>query len=517
MRPRLVPVIEIAISFAAAALVAWTSTFIKVNPLDRVGQVSGLAAIQIRYLACAVPILIAVAVSIRYRGGRWFPVASRLGCAALAGLASGFVAGGVIVALRGTPFALNAGAGDTDILVMWANALHRGGPPAELPPAFYPPLFPQLLRVYMVATDQPAVYALKDLQIFFTLIAGPTAYLAWRLLLRPGWALGIGVLAALVIIDPYKPYGNFVLVVFVPIVIRYFARLRESADKHPYELIRTAVIYGVVLGVLNLLYAGWFKWFAPGVAIAALVLFPWRQWKRGGLLVGATLLVIVIVNFSYIKGILELSSALSDAEAASGISHPILPDEYIYFDAATDPAFFTLWKGDLPGTTDPADWPPLGEIGGLGLVTIALFAGAGTALALGRKRTDVITLGTLLGTTWIWRMWTARMMFRTKLVQLWPRTTLAIIYLFLILTGLAVYLIYERRRLRADDASPLRAPSSFVGALVTLTLIFGSMGSSISNRYMPYNSLPRTTGWLAYLAHDAWQKVKAAPETAPKL
>ncbi|HUS30305.1 MAG TPA: hypothetical protein VMZ53_17475 [Kofleriaceae bacterium] len=516
MRPRLVPVIEIAVSFAAAALVAWLSTFIKVNPLDRVGQVSGLAAIQIRYLACAIPVLVAVAVSTRYRDGRWFPITSRMACAALAGLASGFVAGGILVALRGTPFCLNAGAGDSDILVMWANAYHRGDA-TQYPPAFYPPLFPQLLRYYAEATDQPAVYALKDLQILFTATAGPVAYCAWRLILRPGWALGVGVVAAMVIIDPYKPYGAFVLVVFVPIVIRYFARLREAGAKHPYELVRTGVIYGLVLGVLCLMYSGWFRWAGAGLVIAGCVVFPWRRWKHGAVLVAVTLVVILIVDWSYITGLLGFAQKLQQAEQASGIPHPLIADEYIYFDSVAEPTFFTLWKGDLPGTTVEADWPPLGELGGLGLFTIALFAGTGTALALGRRRTDIITMVSVLGAIWVQRFWTARAMFKTKLVQLWPRTTLALIYLFVLLTGFAAYFIYERKLARAGEDSPLRAPSSVAGALVALTLLFGSMGSSISNRYMPYSSLPRTTGWLAFLAHDAWQKVKAAPETAPKL
>ncbi|HSD88438.1 MAG TPA: hypothetical protein VLB44_13015, partial [Kofleriaceae bacterium] len=87
---------------------------------------------------------------------------------------------------------------------------------------------------------------------------------------------------------------------------------------------------------------------------------------------------------------------------------------------------------------------------------------------------------------------------------------------FVLFVGHAIYLVYRRIDDRVESASPLRAPNAVIGALVALTFVFGSMGSSIADRYMPYNSLPRTTGWLAYLAHDAWHKVKAAPETAPK-
>src|SRR6188768_3485405 len=98
------PVIEIAVSFAAAALMAFVCTTVKVNPLDRTGQVSGLASIQIRFLFLAVPLLVALFVATRKDGGRHVELVGRIVCAGLAGLASGFVAGGVIFALRGTPF-----------------------------------------------------------------------------------------------------------------------------------------------------------------------------------------------------------------------------------------------------------------------------------------------------------------------------------------------------------------------------------------------------------------------------
>ena len=186
MRRRWVgPVIEIVISFTAAMLLAWTCTNIKVDPLQRIGQISGLASIQIRFMFCAAPLLVLLAAAARYRGGAHFALASRIACAALAGLASGFVAGGIIVALRGTPFCLNAGAGDSEIMVMWANAISRGYA-GESPPPFYPPLFPHLLAYYKDAFDLPAAHALKDLQIVSTLVTGPLAYLAWRLVLRPG-------------------------------------------------------------------------------------------------------------------------------------------------------------------------------------------------------------------------------------------------------------------------------------------------------------------------------------------
>ena len=509
--------IEIVVSFAAAALMALACTNIKINPLDRTGQVSGLAAIQIRFFVFAVLLFAGLLVAMRVRAGRHAELVGRITCAGLAGLASGFVAGGVIVALRGTPFALNPGAGDTDILVMWAKAMAKGGPPDELPPAFYPPLFPRVLYWYTSVTGQPAVYALKDLQIAFTAMAGPCAYLAWRLVLRPGWALAVGVVAALVVIDPYKPYGDLVLTIFVPILIRYFARLRESGDKHPYELVKTGVIYGVTLGILCLLYSGWFKWSIPAALILGVVWFPWRAYKRGATLVGATLLVFLLVNATYIAGMVRLQKNIAAAPAPTDGREPhMIYDDYIYFDTQVDPTYVAMWKGDLPGSTTEESWPPPGELGGIGLFTIICFAGTGVAVALGRRRTDVTVMLALLATIWFWRFWTAHYMYQTKLVQLWPRTTLGIIYLLVLFAGYGIHLVAERFRERSEETSPLRSPNALVGAVVALTFLFGSMGSSISDRYMPYNSLPRTTGWLSFLAHDAWKRVKTGVDPAPQ-
>ncbi len=502
------PVIEIVVSFAAAGLLAYACTSIRINPLLRVGQVSGLATIQIRFLLFAVPLLLGLVVAARVHGGTWFPMATRVVCAALAGLASGFVAGGIIVALRGTPFCLNAGAGDSDIIVMWANAI-KDGTKGLYPPPFYPPLFPHLLSHYMQIVGLPADYALKDLQILGTLVAGPLAYLSWRLVLRPGWALAVGVIAAMIVIDPYKPYGCLVLVTFVPIVIRYLAHLRESADRHPFEVVRVGVIYGLAFGVLCLLYSGWFRWAAPGLVVAALVVFPWRRgWKHGVLLAGITLLAMVIVDWNYVTGVYHHSEAV--AKATGGTS-PMIVDDYFYFDTEVDPTYFAMWKGDMPGSTSPSDWPLPGELGGVGMFSVLLFAGLGIAIALGRHRTAIITIVSALAATWFQRFWVAHSMYNTKLVQLWPRTTLLLVYLFVVTAGLAALYVYERAAKRAAADSPLRGSGAPIGALVALTLLFGSMGSAISDRYMPHNSLPRTPGILSFMAHDAYKKLKAKP------
>lgn len=509
------PVIEIVVSFAAAALLAWSCTSIKVYPLARIGQVSGLASIQIRFLMIAVPLLLAVGVAMRMREGKWLPLVTRIACAGLAGLASGYVAGGIIVALRGTPYCLNANGGDADIIVMWANAL-KTGDTGLYPPAFYPPLFPHAVRYYMELTDQPAVFALKDLQIVTTLIAGPLAYLSWRLVLRPGWALAIGVVAALVVIDPYKPYGALVLVMFMPIAIRYLAELRGAGERSPYELVRIGVIYGIGFGVLCLFYSGWFRWAVPGLVLAALLVFPWKCWKRGLLLGGVTLVLFLAVDWKYLTATYDYAAHVSKT---SGGEAPVIKDDYFFFDTEVDPTYFAMWKGDLPGTTQLKEWPPPGELAGIGVYTLLLCAALGIAVALGRRRTELIALVSVLGLVWFQRFWQAHLMFKTQLVQLWPRTTLLLAYLFVVIAGIAIYYLVEHAQKRAAADSPLRSAYAQLGALVGLTMLIGSMSSSIADRYMPHDSLPRTSGWHAYAAHlaawDALKKTKPPPAQPP--
>jgi galactan 5-O-arabinofuranosyltransferase len=223
---------------------------IRINPMVRVGQISGLASLQLRFLAIAIPLLVIVMLCARLRGGRHFQLAVRIACAALAGLASAFVAGGVIVALRHTPYCLNAHNRDSGLLAAWANAFSTHDP-GGYPPPFYPPAFPHLLAWYKDLTGQPALYALKDLQIAITALVGPAAYICWRRLLPPMWALAIGGLSILVLVEPYKPYEGLVLVMLVPVLIQLAQALRTAEDRTIQDLAKGGVGYGVVPSVLG--------------------------------------------------------------------------------------------------------------------------------------------------------------------------------------------------------------------------------------------------------------------------
>ncbi|NVB77394.1 MAG: hypothetical protein HOV81_03285 [Kofleriaceae bacterium] len=498
------PSLEVVVAFLAAGLLTFSCTNIKVDPLVRIGQVSGLASIQLRFILFVLPLLAALLVAAKLRGGIYFARTSRLVCAALAGLASGFLAGGLIVALRGTPFCLNATGGDAGVLVSWANAIKAGVGDQYVPP-LYPPAFPHALRWYMDIVDLPAVYALKHLQILGALVAGPAGYLAWRLVLRPSWALVIGVVPAMVIVEPYKPYTNVVLIVLVPVLIRFFNTLRTADRRSVHQLLKAGVVFGLVLGAMCLTYSGWFRWSAPGLVVAGLIVFPWRRAPRRGIAFGvAAMLALGAVTFNYVTGVRSYAQ-----QRAAADSKPLVLDDYIYFDVLTEPAYIAMWKVDLPGKT--TEWPPDGELGGVGLYSVLLCAGLGIAIMLGHRRTPVITVACLFAGAWLMRFWYAHLLFKTKLVQLYPRTTIELVYCLLVLLGFAAYYLIERIASRADEKHPVRQRSALIGAWCALAFLFGQMGSSISERYMPEDGFPFSTGYLAWQAHQALKAPAPSP------
>jgi len=474
------PALEMLVAIGTATLFLVTCLFIRVNPLDRLGQVSGLAALELRFFLFGISLIVALVVANRAREGRHFAMTSRLVCAAIAGLATGLIAGGIMVALRGTPWGLNGKGGDAGALAGWAAAILRG---EDLPPT-YPPLALHVLARYSDLLGLAPEHALKHLQMFGTAAFGPIAYLSWRLLLRPAWALAIGVIAMLPLIEPYKPFPNLVLVVFVPLAVLYLKTLREVPARHRFEVVRAAVAFGAAFGILCLTYSGWFQWAAPGLLVATLIVFPWRTaWRKGLLLLVVTGVVFLLFTGQYLAGLL--------LDPAGKIA-----DTYVYFDVRVEPMYIAMFRNDTPGPVGV--WPPIGELGGVGLFTLVLLAGFGLAVALGRKTIIVITLASIMVGAWLLRFFYARSMWETKLVQLYPRTTPLILYCLLLLTGFAVYWLVKRSS--ADH--PARGPAGLVGAACALLLLFGSTGSAISDRYMPVNTTPPGAGWLTWNAHQ---------------
>ncbi len=457
---------------------------ISVDPLDRWGQISGISALAFRYTIVAALLIGSLVIAARVRAGTTFDLTSRLACAAVAGLVSGMVAGGLVIALRGTPWGLNGNEGDAGDLIRWALDVRAG----KEPPYAYPPLGLHLLDHYARVRDMEVAFALKHLQILGTAALGPAAYLSWRLVLRPGWALGVGLIAALPLIDvaPYKPYTSLVLIVFVPMAVRLLEMLRHAEEVSITRNVQRGAVIGGGFGVLCLLYSGWFKWSAPGVLFAALVVFPWRS--PAGRTKAIAFSAVAFTMFALLAG-RHVLAALAEN----------FSDNYKYFDVGVEPAYIAMYRNDLPGIL--FSWPPLGELAGVGLFSVILCAGLGAAVVLDRSRTLVIGVGAMMAGCWLLRFYYAQAMYETGLVQLYPRTTAEILYCLLILCGYAVYLALDRSSRQGASSNLIHSPAGLIGSVCGLLLLLGSAASSISDHYMPTKTHPIGTGWLSWTAH----------------
>ncbi|MFK3982136.1 hypothetical protein ACI2K4_17380 [Micromonospora sp. NPDC050397] len=476
----------------AVAFLAWSRN-IDVDPLDRKGQVSGLAALQFRFAVVAIVLVAALVVAHRLLDDTRRKRAVTVGCAVIAGLTTGLVAGGIDVALRGTQWGLWAGGGDYGWILDWISRMGRG----ESVPNHYPPVIFWLIGGWAKLSDQPAAFAIKEIQLVGTALFGPAAYLAWRLVLRPVWALGIGVVAMLPFIEPVKPYPQITLVMLMPVLVSFLQLVRRSAALTTVRAIGYGVAFGTGLGLLFLLYSGWFVWCAPGAAAAFLLLAPWRRGWARVLTVGASALVsMLLVSWVHLRGLLADTGGTSD--------------NYFYFDTDTEPTYFAMWRNDRPADVGPV-WPPLGELGGVGLFTILLAIGLGLALWFGWRRTVVATIGLSAVSSWLLRMWLASEQWETQTVRLYPRTTMILFYCMLILAGFGLMFAFSalRERLRHSSyANPLAG--SRVGATVPVGLMFiplllvlASAGSATANHYMP-DSRRNSTGYFAWIAQTRW-------------
>lgn len=501
---------EVLVAISAALVSVQLGRAIDVNPLDRLGQVSGLAALELRFMALGLLVLVTAIVAVRASRPWAFPLVSRLACAAVAGLSTGLIAGCLVVALRGSDWPLYADWGDAGQLTEWANTVMTGGSM----PAEYPPLAVHLMAWWAEFTNGSASGALQLLQVVGTALFGPAAYLSWRLLLQPAWALGIGFVAALPLIDPYKPYTNVVLIVLLPTVIKFLQLLRRSGTVSWRRITFYGAVGGAATGILFLTYSGWFVWSALGVFVAVIVVFPWRTgFLHGLVLLGAASAAFIGVAFPHLLGILRAAGATRDT--------------YFYFDTYVEPAYIAMWRGDLPGNSGP--WPPAGELGGVGLFTVLLVVGLGVAIALGGRRTIVLVPVCCMTSAWLMRFQFASQMYATQSVQLYTRTTPEILYCLLLLFGFAVYFASQRLGLllstvRVDDrigelaqnqvtssSRLFRVPkgSSTIGALCAVLLFSLFAGSAIADRYMPRGE--NSLALLAYLSQMVEQKDGTCP------
>ncbi|WP_329495548.1 hypothetical protein [Kitasatospora herbaricolor] len=499
---------EAGVAFAAALVLPYLARSFKLDPLNRLAQVSGLAAIQLRFAVIGLVLVAAAVVAMRLRGGRHFGLVTRFASAAIAGLASGFVAAGAVVALLGTPWPMFGLNGDSGRIVEWSQAVAHGLPS---PSPVYPPAPLYTLGYYAQwFHDGNTAYAFKDLQILGAAAFGPLVYLAWRMLLSPIRALAFGVLPAFALIDAYKPYSQTVLVLLVPVLVAMVIQLRRSGTDGWRLLLLKGAGFGALLGLLFLTYSGWFLWSAAGVLVAALVYFPWRADRLRGLaFVAVTAGVFAAVAGRY------LVTLLTEGQTTKDVS--------FRFDNFTDPAYFLMWRTDMPGKV--TEWPLPGEFGGMGLFAVVMFVCLGVALWLGLRKPMVVTIICMFASAWVMRMYIASHMYETQTVQLYTRTNNQLLYCGLILCALVAHLLSlrlaERRGGAADGTDGTKTlgggfpnpQGAVVGALFALLFLFGTVSSSMADRYMPAKE--NTYRILPWVSHTVQKLDGKCPKFAP--
>ncbi|MEV4556577.1 hypothetical protein AB0K51_06215 [Kitasatospora sp. NPDC049285] len=496
---------EAAVAFLAALILPFMARSFQLDPLDRIAQVSGLAAIQLRFALLGLVCLAAVVIAMRLRRGRHFDLVVRFASAAIAGLASGFVAAGAVMALLGTPWPMFGLNGDSGRIVEWAQAVAHGQPSGS---AVYPPGPLYTLGYYAQwFHDGNTAYAFKDLQILGAAAFGPLTYLAWRMLLSPLRALAFGVAPAFTLIDAYKPYSQTVLAVLIPTLIALVVALRRSGNQRWPKLLAIGAGFGVLLALLFLTYSGWFLWSAAGVLVAALLYFPWRTAPgKGAAFLGSTVLAFLLLAGSY------LSVMLTEGQSTK--------DSNFRFDNFTDPAYYLMWRTDMPGKV--TDWPPPGEYGGLGLFAVVTFVCLGVALWLGIRRPLVVTVVAMFVSAWLMRMYIASHMYETHTVQLYTRTDNQLLYCGMILCALVAHVVTlrlaERQRATGDNGpaallGTIGRPAAVIGALCGLLLLLGTVSSSMSDRYLPAND--GTYRVLPWVSHTVRKLDGTCPKFAP--
>ena len=513
---------EWAAGLVPALLFTYWARSIHDNPIARSGQISGLADLQFRLTLLGLPVLVLAGWAAVRGSARTRELAVRLASPAVAGLVSGFLAGGQVFMLRGTPYPINGISGDTGNLVYWSNQVIHTGTFDNI----YPPGIPHIAAwlaeaFYNNQTD----LVFKPMLIVLTALSCPLVYLAWRMVLRPLPALGIAVLCGVALYLPYKQYSPLILLLLVPVIAKLAQWLRGS----PAFSVRGAVLrglwLGVMLSVLFLLYSGWHVWTFPGVVALVLCFFPWRRAGGAGRLRGLLLLVGTSVSFLAISGgyTLKMLSATSTKDLwCSQIT-------------LTQPAYI----GELPFNGIQWNQPGLfpnfaGTFTGLDFYTVAMIAGLGLAVALGLRRPAVAGLVACFGGSWLLRFYFAERMVRDQNVRLFPHTTFVIQYTLTALAIIACVLVAERlgaltraiSLLSQDRAA--RVPGlpalprldavrfASVGAMAALLLAGGLAGSALTDQYLPTPPSEHTAGSLAWSAHQLRKPDGQCPEFANK-
>lgn len=475
--------------FGVASLVALfltrTSRAINVDPLVRVGQVSGLAQIQLRFALLALVILLLLWLAHRSMDGDLRDSVVRLVAAGSAGLVTGVIGSGLAVALRGTHFALFHDLGDTARIVTWVNEVSAG----ERMSNAYPPLSIYLTSLYGKLTGLNASYAYHDMQVYGAALFGPVAYMSWRLLFPPLWALPMALIPALPIIDPYKPYSPITLAVLMPVLGWFFVRLHRCAERSGSARAWQGALTGGLFGLLCLTYSGWFWWSAGGALVMVPIALPRRKLREAAEFLFCTGAGFLLVAGTSIRRMLQ-EGMLRDV------------DKCFYFDTSVRPSYFEMWRTGLSG--NPGEWPPPAELGGTSVFLVLLATGlaAGIALSFCDSRLGLAAKSVVacLVSASLMRFKVAGAMFATQTVQLYPRTSTQILYCMLVMSVFAAFMIAQRLSARFPLAAR-ELGMARVGALAGVLLVCASSADAIADKYMPSAASMNAPGILAWRAH----------------
>ncbi|MER7517912.1 hypothetical protein [Streptomyces sp. NPDC126499] len=480
---------EIIVAVAAALGFTVWGLSVGNSPITRVGQVSGLSNLQLRFAVLTLVVLAVVGWATVRATPRVRRLTTRLAAAAIAGLSTGFLGAGQVFALRGTPWPLNGPFGDNNRILGWAEeVLHTGAMDG-----FYPPAVPYVIGYVAkvgLFDGEPAL-AFKWVFIAFVALTGPAAYLLWRMCLKPLPALAVGLLPALQQTLPHKPYSPLVLVLLLPLIAKLLMWLRASPRFSTRGTALRGGFLGLLFGLLFLIYSGWHLWSLPGVLVAVLFFYPWHTGRlRGLLFLGSSLLGFLLVAGVYLRVLLGATSTRDQWCSGYTLTEPA----YI----GTTPLSGLAWD-------EPGEYPGFGEFSGLHMYAVIVLIGLGFAVALGLRKAVVVAPLACFGSAWLIRFFLAGRMEADQQVQLFPRTILQIQVTLTALTVLACVLAAGRlvpllRRLRAGDTGERRFTA--VGVLLAMALAGGMIGSFFSNQYLPTHPDEKLAGTLAWRAHQ---------------
>lgn len=482
---------EVAACLLTAILFTAAAAMIEVNPTVRSGQISGLSQLQLHLVPVAVLIF-----ALRTWGGRFPQASNRLMFAIIAGISSSIVAGGVVVALHGTRWGLLADRGDSGALARFARSIMAG----EQAHDFYPPGYPHLLAWWAELFGQDPSYGLKAFQVGLTALCGPLCYLTWRLTASPAWALALGPLTMLPVLDPYKAYESVALTVFIPAMVFLVSMVRRGGSS--FRAYISVAMVSVMLAGTFLTFSGWMLWSGPGLV----VLMLWIGFREPGRLARLRLLAVAAVVFGLLTGSYLLDLIKSRDE---------FNDTYQYFDTKVDPSYVLGWLGGLPGKI--VAWPVFGELGGVGAFGLLLVAAVGFAIATHRKSETVQVAIAITTSAWVVRHWLAGQLFATQSVQLYPRTANVILIGLLILAVSALrqawQLAFEMLASKFAAAEVARR-AQLAGVVVAVILLAWSQ-SSLADARMPKNS-STSQGKLAWASHTIKYFDGTCPIYAPE-